>query len=495
MTVTDPQARHSAARAEDSTLSAKEPTPQHADTVPSNSVSDGQTSTAGVVPVVESVVPAGESISSSVDAESELSSGDAAVLGGEFGSAGAGSGAGDVGSGVEDPGLSQPISAGIVAALVGFTSTFAVVLAGLEKVGATPAQAASGLMAVGFTQAIGMLVLSRRYRMPIALAWSTPGAALLATTGAVPGGWPAAVGAFAVTGALIVLTGYWGPLGRLIAAIPVEIAQAMLAGVLMPLCLAPVHALTASPGVVVPVIAVWLVLQRFAPRWSVPAAFVTAAIGAAIAIALGHRGIDLAAMVPRTELTVPHWSWQAIIGIAVPLYIVTMAGQNIPGTAIMSSYGYTVPWRAAMTATGLGTMLGAAAGGHAINLAAVSAALSAGPSAHPDPRRRWVAAFSVGCSYLVLAPAAGALVVLAAAAPKGVLETVAGLALIATLAAALNAALGSTEHRLAGAATFLVAASGFAVFGIGGAFWGLLAGLLVRWVLAARRPAPTPARS
>ena len=395
-------------------------------------------------------------------------------------------------AGAGDPGIWQPVGAGIVAALVGFTSTFAVVLTGLTKVGATPGQAASGLLAICLTQAVGMLVLSLRYRMPIALAWSTPGAALLAGTGAVSGGWPAAVGAFAVVGALIVLTGFWQRLGRLIAAIPAEIAQAMLAGVLVPLCLAPMRALTVSPAVVVPVIVVWLVLQRFAPRWAVLAAFATAAIGAGADIAAEHRRLDLAAMVPRVELTVPHWSWTALIGIAIPLYIVTMAAQNIPGVAIMESFGFRVPWRAAMAVTGIGTVIGAPAGAHAINLAAISAALSAAPSAHPNPRRRWIAVFSVGCAYLVLTLVSGALVVLVAAAPKGVLETVAGLALIATLATALTAALGSAEHRIAGAVTFLVAASGFAALGIGAAFWALLAGLLVRWTLSARRPGDSP---
>ncbi|WP_174556839.1 benzoate/H(+) symporter BenE family transporter [Nocardia mexicana] len=382
-----------------------------------------------------------------------------------------------------DVGPLHPVGAGVVTALVGFTSSFAVVLAGLRGVGATPAQAASGLLAVCVTQAVGIVLLSRRYRMPITLAWSTPGAALLASTGAIAGGWPAAVGAFVVTGVLVVLTGFWQRLGKLIAAIPAEIAQAMLAGVLLPLCLAPMHALSTSPAVVIPVLVVWLVLQRFAPRWAVLAAFATAAVGAGVDIAVTHRRLDLATMLPRVEWTVPHWSWQALIGVAVPLYIVTMAAQNIPGTAVMSSFGYRVPWRAAMSTTGLGTIAGAFAGGHAINLAAVSAALAAAPEAHPDPRRRWIAAFSAGWTYLLLAMASGALVTLVAAAPPGVLETVAALALIATLAAALTAALGSAEHRLAAAVTFGVSASGIALLGIGAAFWALVAGLLVRWVL------------
>ncbi|WP_327143965.1 benzoate/H(+) symporter BenE family transporter [Nocardia sp. NBC_01327] len=390
-------------------------------------------------------------------------------------------------------GIGQPIGAGIVTALVGFTSSFAVVLGGLTAMGATAAQAASGLLAVCVTQGVGMLILSRYYRMPITLAWSTPGAALLASTGAVAGGWPAAVGAFVVAGLLIVLTGFWQRLGSLIAAIPVEIAQAMLAGVLLPLCLAPMHALTVSPAVVVPVIVTWLVLQRFAARWAVLAAFAVAAIGAGIDIAVTHRHLNVAAMAPRIEWTVPHWSWQALIGVAVPLYIVTMAAQNIPGTAVMSSLGYKVPWRAAMAVTGLGTILGAPAGGHAINLAAISAALSAAPSAHPDPKRRWIAAATAGGMYLLLALASGALVTLVATAPKGVLETVAGLALIATLAGALTSALTRPEHRSAAALTFLVAASGVTLLGIGAAFWALVAGLVVRWLLRPRPEQPHPA--
>ncbi|WP_225730748.1 MULTISPECIES: benzoate/H(+) symporter BenE family transporter [unclassified Nocardia] len=383
-------------------------------------------------------------------------------------------------------GLGQPIAAGIVTALVGFISAFAVVLKGLTTAGATPAQAASGLLAVCVTQAVGMMLLSYRYRIPITLAWSTPGAALLASTGAVTGGWPAAVGAFAITGVLIVITGVWQRIGNLVAAIPVEIAQAMLAGVLLPLCLAPVKAVPSSPAVVLPVIAVWLVLQRFAKRWAIIAAFATAAVGAGVAIVVQHRRLDFAAMMPTVELTAPQWNWQALIGVAVPLYIVTMASQNIPGVAVMGSFGYQVPWRAAMTVTGFGTLVGAPAGGHAINLAAISAALSAAPSAHPDPKRRWIAAFTAGGVYLGLALGSAALVALIAAAPAGTLETVAGLALLGTLAAALTGALRAEEHREAGVLTFVIAASGVGFLGVGAAFWALLVGLVAHRLLARR---------
>lgn len=379
-------------------------------------------------------------------------------------------------------GLAQPIGAGVVTALVGFTSTSAVVLAGLRAVGATSAQAGSGLLAACITQGIGMMVLSRQYRIPITLAWSTPGAALLAGTGVVAGGWAAAVGAFLAVGVLIVATGFWDRLGRLVAAIPIELAQAMLAGVLLPLCLAPVKGLHTGAAAVGPVVLTWIVMQHWAKRWAVPAAFGVAAVVIAIGVTTGHTSLKLTEMVPTAQLTMPHWTVQALIGIAIPLYIVTMAAQNIPGVAVMASFEYQVPWRAAMTTTGIGTIVGAAAGGHTINLAAISAALAAAPSAHPDRERRWIAVFTAGVSYLILGMGSAALVTLVAVAPAGVLETVAGLALLPTLAGALAGALGEPKTREAAIVTFAVAASGISLFGIGAALWALVAGLVMRWI-------------
>lgn len=381
----------------------------------------------------------------------------------------------------------QPILAGVVTALVGFTSSFAVVLTGLRAVGATPAEAASGLLALTITQGVGMVYLSRRYRQPITLAWSTPGAALLAGTGTVVGGWPAAVGAFVVVGVLIVATGLWPRLGKLIQSIPTSLAQAMLAGVLLPLCLQPVTAFAASPAVIAPVVLVWVVLQRFSQRWAVPAAFGAAAIVIAIDVSSQDRIPRTLDLIPRIDPTMPHWTWQAIIGIALPLYIVTMASQNIPGVAVMTSFAYDVPWRSVMSITGIGTVLVAPFGGHGINLAAISAALAAGPSAHPDTKRRWIAAFSAGWFYLFLALCSAAVATLVAVAPPGVVETVAGLALFGTLGASLAGALKAETGREAAILTFLIAASGVVIFGIGSAFWALVVGLLLRRVLA-RKP-------
>ena len=376
--------------------------------------------------------------------------------------------------------------AGVVTALVGFTSSFAVVLTGLAAVGASHAQAASGLLALSLTMGIACIVLAWRYRMPITAAWSTPGAALLAATsgaGHLAGGWPAAVGAFLVVAALILLTALVPWIGSVIAAIPPSIAQAMLAGVLLPLCLAPVAGLAKNPWGVIPVVLTWLVFARLAPRWAVPLAFVTATIVIVVGLVTGGAAVDASLLIPHVELTAPTITVGSLVGIALPLFIVTMASQNVPGVAVMRSFGYEVPWRPAMLVTGLGTALGAVAGGHAINLAAISAALAASPDAEPDPKRRWIAGVSTGVSYLVLGGFSAAFAALVVLAPAAVIPAVAGLALLGAFGSAVQQAIDDPGERTPAVVTFLVAASGVAFWGVSAAFWALLAGLLVRGVL------------
>ncbi|GAB5079827.1 benzoate/H(+) symporter BenE family transporter [Arthrobacter sp. AD-310] len=360
------------------------------------------------------------------------------------------------------------------------------VLAGLKAVGADPAQAASGLLALTLTVGVGIVVLAWRSKVPVTLAWSTPGAALLAASGPADGGWPAAVGAFLAVGVLIALTGLVPALGRVMARIPATLAQAMLAGVLLQLCLAPFKALGTVPLFVAPVIVCWLLLMKFAPRWAVPGALLVALAVIGVSLAAGGTAPGEGALLPTLVWTAPSLSMQALVGIAVPLFVVTMASQNVPGVAVLRSFGYDAPWRPAMLVTGAGTALGAPFGGHAINLAALSAALAAGEEAGHDRSRRWVAGVTAGLAYLVLAAFSAALVTLVNAAPAGMLEAVAGLALLGTLAAAISAALSDPEDRIAPSVTFLIAASGLAFAGIGSAFWALLAGLAVRWLLLPR---------
>ncbi len=386
----------------------------------------------------------------------------------------------------------RPVLAGVLTALVGFTSSSAVVLAGLRGVGASPGQAASGLLAVCVTQALGILWLTRRHRIPLTLAWSTPGAALLASTGVVHGGWPAAIGAFLIVAALIVITGLWPRLGRLIAAIPAPIAQAMLAGVVLDLCLVPVRGFAAHPGLVGPIAATWVIMLRLARRWAVPAAFAVTLV--VIGIDAARRAGVHGSILPHLTWTTPTVTWASLLSLAIPLYIVTMAGQNVPGVAIMASYGYQVPWRETMTVTGLGTAAGALAGGHVINLAAITASMAASPEADPDPGRRWLASWTAGWAYLVLAAFSAALTVFFAAAPLDVAGAVAGLALLATLSSALAGALSASQGREAAAITFVVAASGLTFLGIGAAFWALAAGLLVSVVTSSPAAASVTSR-
>jgi benzoate membrane transport protein len=373
-------------------------------------------------------------------------------------------------------GLREPIVAGVVTALVGFTSSFAVVIAGLRAVGATAEQAASGLFALTVVFGLGIIVLSIRSRAPVTLAWSTPGAALLVSMGAgYDAGWAAAVGAFLVVGGLILLVGL----------IPV------LGGVLLSLCLAPMESLAAEPLLTLPVLIVWLVATRWLARWALPLTLLTAL--AVIAVYVWVHGNEQhleATWLPTLSWTTPHLDVAAIVGIAIPLFVVTMASQNIPGVAVLSSFGYTTPWRAAMTVTGVGTAVVAPFGGHAINLAALSAALAAGDEAGPDRSRRWIAGVSAGVSYLVLAALSGALVTIAAIAPGGLVEAVAGLALLGTFAAAVVGAFTAVETRVPAALTFVAAASGLTFFGVGGAFWGLVIGLVAHTVLRPRTAAP-----
>ena len=377
----------------------------------------------------------------------------------------------------------QAVVAGALAGFVGFASSFAVVVKGLLAVGATPEQAASGLAAVSIAMGLGAVILSLRTRMPISVAWSTPGAALLATTGTVPGGFEAAVGAFLVAGALIVVAGLWRPLGRLVERIPPALASAMLAGVLLGLCLAPVRAVAAMPLLALPVVLTWAVMARLNRLYAVPAA-VAVTIGLLVFTG-GLSGQGPTGVLSQPLLVMPTFSFAALVGIALPLFIVTMASQNIPGLAVLNINGYRPDAGPLFRTTGLLTMLAAPFGGHAVNLAAITAAMCASEEAHPDPARRWWAAAVSGIVYIGFGLMAGAAIALISRSPPVLIEAVAGLALLGSFGNALSTALADPKHREAALVTFLVTASGLTFGGISGAFWGLVAGgfilSLSRW--------------
>ncbi|MEH1012436.1 benzoate/H(+) symporter BenE family transporter [Micromonospora sp. CPCC 206060] len=379
----------------------------------------------------------------------------------------------------------QPVLAGVVTALVGFASSFAIVLAGLRAVGADGTQAASGLSALCVAMGLSAIWLGLRHRLPISIAWSTPGAALLVSTGPVPGGWPAAVGAFLACGLLILTAGLFPPLSRAIAAIPKPLAGAMLAGVLLNICIAPVRALVDVPALAGPVIVAWLLLHRFARRWAVPGALLAAVV--AIALTAPPGGLAGTTFRPTLDLTAPTWSLPAMIGLAVPLFLVTMAAQNVPGMAVLTGYGYRAPFGSILRATGVATTLAAPVGAHAVNLAAITAALAAGPDAHPRPERRWIASVTAGAGYVLLGCGATAVAGLVLLAPPVLIEAVAGLALLGALSGAVTAAVAEPDAREAAIVTLVVTASGVTLLGVGGAFWGLLSGWLMLLLFRQRR--------
>ncbi len=376
----------------------------------------------------------------------------------------------------------QPILAGIIAAFVGFASSFAVILQGLRAVGATDAQAASGLMALSLAMGIAGIGLSFAFRMPISAAWSTPGAALLAATGAASGGFPAAVGAFLVSGLLLVAAGLFKPLGRLVASIPGPLANAVLAGVLFGLCLAPIRGLIDAPVGAGAIVLSWLVVSRWKRLLATPIAALVAGV---VIVASGHAaGLDLAKMAPRPEFVAPVFSFPAMMSLALPLFIVTMASQNIPGMAVLGAYGFRPNAGALVATTGGFTLLAAPFGGHAVNLAAITAALCASPDASPDPGKRWMAAATSGAAYILFALGGGGVTAFAAGAPI-LIETVAGLALLNAFGSALHNALADVKEREPALIAFLVTTSGVSIYGIGGAFWGLIAGAIVQVLVRA----------
>jgi benzoate membrane transport protein len=378
----------------------------------------------------------------------------------------------------------QPVLAGVVTALVGFASAFAVVLTGLRAVGADEHQAASGLLAVCLATGGVALVLGLRRRMPITIAWSTPGAALLVSAGTPAGGFPAAVGAFVLCGALVVVSGLVPPLARMIAAIPSHIAGAMLAGVLLDLCLAPVRAVAEVPLLAAPVIVVWVLVGRFARAWAVPAALAVA-VGLIVATGPGLPGAGLA---PVLVWTPPVFEPASMVGIGLPLFLVTMASQNVPGMAVLAQFGFRPPLRPILAGTGIGSLLGAPFGGHGVNLAAISAALAAGPDAGPA-NRRWIASVTAGLGMAALGLGAGVATAVLVSSPPVLVEAVAGLALLGALATSIASAVAVPEGREAAAVTFVVTAAGIGFLGLGSAFWGLLAGAAMTLLYRRRQPA------
>lgn len=372
--------------------------------------------------------------------------------------------------------------AGFVASFTGMLASTGVVLAGLTAVGASHTQSVSAVFAMLVGYGLLAIALSYRHRMPLTIVWSTPGAALLVSSAALTLPFNQAVAGFIVSALLIVLTGLWPRLGDLVARIPSQLASAMLAGVIFSFCIAPFVALPKYPLIMVPVLIVWIALRRFAALWAAPAAIV---IGSAILLNT-LDGVTLEWALPSLEWVTPHFTPAIGFSIAIPLYVVTMASQNIPGVAIMKSYGYTVPFKEAMLTTGIVSAICSLFGGFNQNLAAITAALNANEHAHADSRKRWLAAAMGGVAYLLFAVGAATFVSLVLSTPRDLLLALAGLALFDTLANALTNAMSDPNLRLPALTTFATTASGITLAGVGAAFWALLLGLALAAILRPR---------
>ena len=373
------------------------------------------------------------------------------------------------------------VVAGFVTVLVGLTSSIAIVFQAAQSFGATPAQLSSWVWAIGIGVGLTCWLPSLWWRKPVVMAWSTPGAAVLATAGAT-GAFTMneAIGAFVISAALITLVGLTGWFERLMNRIPVAIASALLAGVLVRFGLDAFAAAQTNTWLVVGMLVAYLIGRRFAPRYAVMA---TLAVG--ILIALTQGKIQWSAVQPGLTFpvfTMPAFSVQAAISLALPLFVVTMASQNLPGVAVIRGTGYDLPVSKLITITGLATLVLAPFGGYALNLAAISAAICMGPEAHPDKARRYTAAVVAGVLYALVGCFGVVIAGLLIAFPHELVVAIAGIALLGTIGNGLFVAMQSEQYREAALITFLVAVSGVSIAGIGSAFWGVVAGSLALFV-------------
>jgi benzoate membrane transport protein len=367
------------------------------------------------------------------------------------------------------------LSAALVAALVGYGSTIALVLAAAQALGASPAETTSWVMAICFAKAAGSALLSTWHRVPVVLAWSTPGAALIAASTGY--GMAEGVAAFILAGLLIAATGLIKPLGSLVARIPDGIAAAMLAGVLLPFVLKGAGALEAAPLLVAPMVILFALVRLKNPAVAVLAAL---AAGLITAFASGATSLPPLPPLPPTPVLIwPEWHLPALIGLGLPLYLVTMASQNLPGFATMRAAGYEPPVASALTVTGGISALAALFGAHTVNMAAITAAICMGDDVHPDRSQRWKVGLAYAGVWVVLGLTGPVVIAILNALPPALMTALVALALLGPLMGALTGAFATPDQRFAATITLAVTGAGVAFAGIGAAFWGLLAGLAI----------------
>tara|TARA_R110001606_G_scaffold75008_2_gene173941 strand:- start:268 stop:1440 length:1173 start_codon:yes stop_codon:yes gene_type:complete len=366
--------------------------------------------------------------------------------------------------------------AGFVAVLIGFASSVAIVFQAAQAAGADSNTIVSWIMALGFGMGVTCFFLSLWYRSPVITAWSTPGAALLATSlGTIS--YAEAIGVFVFAGVLTLLTGVSGLFDKVMRLVPLPLACAMLAGVLFKFGLSIFDAMMSDVFLVGVMLATYLVSKRLIPRYAVLFVLV-----AGVALVLGRSDGQLMSSIPVEIGSLvwvwPEWNISVLIGIGVPLYIVTMTSQNIPGVAVMRSSGYQTPVSPLISWTGFTSILLAPLGGFAFNLAAITAAICSGDECHKDPKRRYIAGLSAGIFYLLAGLAGTSVVALFSVFPATMIAALAGIALLGTIGMNLKNAMVDDSNREAALVTFLVTVSGVSFGGIASAFWGILFGVI-----------------
>lgn len=378
------------------------------------------------------------------------------------------------------------LSAGFVTVLVGYTSSAAIIFEAARSAGASQAMIASWLMALGIAMGITCIGLSLRYKVPVVTAWSTPGAALLITS--LSGvSMPEAIGAFVFSAALIVLAGVTGWFEKALNRIPLPMAAAMLAGILVKFGINVFTAMQGELALVLAMFVAYLLAKRLLPRYAIVLVLL---LGCVIAAKLGLLQLGELTLTLATPVwTTPQFNPGVLLGVGLPLFMVTMASQNIPGVATLHANGYRPPISALMTGTGVVNLLLAPFGCFALNLAAITAALCMGRDAHEDPARRYLASVAAGAFCLLLGLFGATVGALFAAFPKALVLAIAGLALFGTIAGGLATAMKDDAMREPALITFLITASGVSLAGIGSAFWGLVGGVLALLILNARRKA------
>lgn len=375
------------------------------------------------------------------------------------------------------------VVAGFVAALTGYTSSLVLMIQAGHAAGLTEAQISSWIWALSMAMGLSSIFLSWRWRAPIVVAWSTPGAALLITS--LPGvAYADAIGAFILSAVLVTAVGISGLFDRLMRHVPASLAAALLAGILFRIGSQAFVVAGTQMALVGSMFLVFMLAKRFLPRFATLAALLAGVVIAIAEHALDFSGFHIA--VARPVLTLPHFSLAASISIGVPLFIVAMTSQNMPGLSVLRADGYSTPSSPLISATGLASLVFAFFGGHGVTLAAITAAICTNPQAHPDPTKRYTAAIACGVFYLIAGAFGATIAALFAAFPAALVLTIAALALLGSIASGLSGAMRDPGQRDAALVTFLVTASGMSLLNIGSAFWGLVAGLLTQFILHAR---------